>query len=390
MLVAAPAAVAAPAPWRAADGVRDALFDAQTELIVGSQASAGREVARARAAYAGRLRARLRAADRGADAAVRAALREAALAARAGDSVRLAGARGATRAALFRGAYAATLVAVERGDAAQARGWLLLREFRTATRFTRPGANATIAVQRLASGRLDARRARAAVAKDLLDAYQARLRELLDDAGRGAERDLPERRAEAAAQAEGYFEILAGALRRGPRGCGRRRRAGRLRGAPRAAALGDDGAAFAAARDRAAAALEGFTAAPFTADEAARRAQQLLRFLALVPVEYGRGVKGTTVHLDFEIQEAVAFRTGAAAAFADLRDQLAKRDRRAHRRRRGRDRPARPAGRRRERAPRRRARDRRGRGADQAASRRRSTRRCRRRGRRAPTSPTTT
>jgi high-affinity iron transporter len=38
-------------------------------------------------------------------------------------------------------------------------------------------------------------------------------------------------------------------------------------------------------------------------------------------------VKGTTVHLDFEIQEAVAFRTGAAAAFADLRDQLAKRDR---------------------------------------------------------------
>ena len=30
--------------------------------------------------------------------------------------------------------------------------------------------------------------------------------------------------------------------------------------------------------------------------------------------------------LDFEIQEAVAFRTGAAAAFADLRDQLAKRD----------------------------------------------------------------
>ena len=45
-----------------------------------------------------------------------------------------------------------------------------------------------------------------------------------------------------------------------------------------------------------------------------------------MPVEYGRGVKGTTVHLDFEIQEAVAFRTGAAAAFADLRDQLAKRD----------------------------------------------------------------
>ena len=254
------------------------------------------------------------------------ALREAALAARGGDSVRLAGARGAARAALFRGAYAATLAAVERGDAAQARGWLLLREFRTATRFTRPGANATIAVQRLANAKSGIARARAAVAKDLLDAYQARLRELLDDAGRGTERDLPERRAEAAAQAEGYFQILAGRYAE-DRGAAAAATARADYAALRDAGLGDDRAAFAAARDRAAAALEGFTAAPFTADEAARRAQQLLRFLALVPVEYGRGVKGTTVHLDFEIQEAVAFRTGAAAAFADLRDQLAKRDR---------------------------------------------------------------
>ena len=137
------------------------------------------------------------------------AARGGAAAARRGDAVRLAAARGAARAAVLRGSFAATLAAVERGDAAAARDWLLLREFRTATRFTRPGANATIAVQQLERGRLDARRAYDAVDKDLLDAYQARLRELLDDAGVGAERDLPERRAEAAAQAAGYFEILA-------------------------------------------------------------------------------------------------------------------------------------------------------------------------------------
>ena len=46
-----------------------------------------------------------------------------------------------------------------------------------------------------------------------------------------------------------------------------------------------------------------------------------------MPVEYDRGVSGTKVTLDFEIQEAVAFRDGAAAAFADLEEQLAKRDR---------------------------------------------------------------
>ncbi|HEY6691333.1 MAG TPA: hypothetical protein VI006_00695, partial [Solirubrobacteraceae bacterium] len=59
-------------PWRAAGELRDALFDAQTELIVGTPATAQRAVARARAAYAGRLRAGVRAADRSADRAAQA------------------------------------------------------------------------------------------------------------------------------------------------------------------------------------------------------------------------------------------------------------------------------------------------------------------------------
>ena len=325
VLVAAalPAAAPAAAPWRAGDAVREALFEAQTALITGSPADAERDVRRARAAYAGELRAGVRAADRAADQAVRATLDDAAAAARANDPVRLAAARGAARAAVFRGSYAATLAAVDRGDAAAARQWLLLREFRTATRFTRPGADATLAVEQLARGRLGADRARAAVTKDLLDAYQARLRELLDDAARGAERDLPERRAEAAAQAAGYFTLLAARYAEDRGAAAERQATAAFAVLGRA---GVDGEGFDAARERAATALEGFTAAPFTPEEAARRAQQLLRFLALVPVEYDRGVDGDRVTLDFEIQEAVAFRTGAAAAFADLRDQLAKRD----------------------------------------------------------------
>ena len=145
-------------------------------------------MARGVEAYRGRLRAGIRSADPAADKAVL-ALRwpRRAPPSREGDSTALAGARGAARAAILRGSYAATLAAVDRGDADAARGWLLLREFRTATRFTRPGADATIAVGRLGAGKLDPERAHAAVQKDLLDAYQARLRELLDDAQRGAE-----------------------------------------------------------------------------------------------------------------------------------------------------------------------------------------------------------
>jgi high-affinity iron transporter len=323
--LAVPASASAAEPWRAASNVRDALFDAQTELIIGTPGAAEGAVARGAKAYRGQLRNGIRSADPAADRAARVALAAAAKAVSGKDSAALAAARGALRAAIFRGSYAATLAAVDRGDAAAAKSWLLLREFRTATRFTRPGANATLAVKRLGEGKLDARRAHDAVKKDLLDAYQARLRELLDDAARGVERDLPARRAEAAAQAAGYFEILAARYAE-DRGEAAAADAQAAYAELRRTALGDDLAAFSAARDRAAAALEGFTAAPFTAEEAARRAQQLLRFLALVPVEYGRGVKDTTVHLDFEIQEAAAFHTGASAAFADLRDQLAKRD----------------------------------------------------------------
>src|SRR5262249_3195473 len=139
------------------------------------------------------------------------------------------------------------------------------------------------------------------------------------------ERDLPARRAEASAQAAGYFAIL---LPRYLQDMGDRRadRALAAYAAMQRAALREDSAAFGAAHADAVAALEGFTAAPFTDEEAARRAQQLLRFLALVPVEYGRGVKDGRVNLDFEIQEAVAFHSGAQAAFQDLQATLAKRD----------------------------------------------------------------
>ncbi len=325
LAIPASAGAASPPPWHAAGDVRDALFAAQTELIVGTPASAARLVERGETAYAGRLRAGIRAADPAADKAVARALADARAAAASDDGTALAAARGAARAAILRGSYAATLAAVDRGDAKAAQQWLLLREFRTATRFTRPGANATLAVTRLGEGRLDRKRAHDAVAKDLLDAYQARLRELLDDADRGAERKLPARTAEAAAQADGYFQILAARYAE-DRGADEAASARQAFADLQRTAVGNDAAAFTAADERAVSALEGFTAAPFTPQEAARRAQQLLRFLALVPVEYGRGVDGTTVHLDFEIQEAAAFRTGADAAFDDLRDQLAKRD----------------------------------------------------------------
>ncbi len=304
-------AAAAEAPWDAAGALRSGLFDAQSALILETPRAAAADVRRAARHYRGELRRRIAQAAPSTDRGLRRALRRAARAAADDDATALAAARGAARAAVFRGAFAVTLDAVSRGDAATAKRWLLLREFRTATRFTRPGADGTLAVDRLAARTLSPRAARQIVAKDLLDAYQARLRELLADARRGAERELPVREAEAKAQAAGYFAILAARYKQD-------RGAAATRQARAVFRRGDTAAAVQL--------LAGFTAAPFTPDEAQRRAQQLLRFLALVPVEYGRGVSGTEVTKDFEIQEAVAFSQGARAAFDDLRDQMAKRN----------------------------------------------------------------
>ncbi|MGC1853571.1 MAG: FTR1 family protein, partial [Solirubrobacterales bacterium] len=83
---------------------------------------------------------------------------------------------------------------------------------------------------------------------------------------------------------------------------------------------------FEAARRQVEADLEGFTAAPLTADEQVNRAAQLTRFLDLVPKEFDKGTTDGRVTTPFEIQEAVAFMDGVETAFADLEPTLLDRD----------------------------------------------------------------
>jgi high-affinity iron transporter len=328
LLALAPGTALAAPPWQAAERIQAALFEAQTALLLDGRAPAGpsREAA---GAFRGPLANNLRREAPAAYRAARSALRQASRAAATGDAVGLAGARGRLRAALLRGSYAVTLAAVRRGAARSAARWLLLRDFRKATRFTRPGVDATTAVRRLARGQGTAARTTLAVKKDLLDAYQARLLDELEEAAVASERGFGSRRAEAAAIAVGYFEILAAeyADQRGPAALARAR--GAFAGLERAAATEAPGPDFIAALDRTRAVLDGFTAAPFTRAEQARRAQQLVRFLDLVPIEYRDGTDDGKVTIPFEIQEAIAFRDGAAAAFGDLEATLERADPRA-------------------------------------------------------------
>ena len=161
--------------------------------------------------------------------------------------------------------------------------------------------------------------------KDLLDAYQARLLDYLDEADQARQRSYGAALAENAALAAG---LLADPRRR-VRAPAQRCRAAHVdrtfAALARSAAAGDD-AAFERERRQAMRALDAFTAAPFTPEEQARRAAQLIRFLDLVPIEYDHGTDGEHVTIPFELQEALAFTDGAQSALNDLEAPLSDRD----------------------------------------------------------------
>lgn len=298
-------------PWEAAETVGDELFAAQTALLGDDTVAAIAHVEQAKVAAA-----ELDGLSPEPAALLDQALATAGIAVQAGDGDALAGARGLARGATYWGSYLAARAATEQGDAETARQWLLVRDFRTSTRFSRPGADATLAIRDLTAenaadtvARLDA---------DLLDTYQARLGEHLAVVASTSE--LRHRRAESAGLVAAYWRILAPAYidQNGADIAEVTSAADHLL----PALLAGDESATDEAVTTLQGVLDGFRAAPLAPAEQARRAGQLLRFLALVPIEYGRGVQGDKVLIDLEIQEAVTFMAGATAAFADLRLSL--------------------------------------------------------------------
>ncbi len=315
---AQPAQAATEPPWTLAADLRATLADAERALIVGEDAQA-RERVREAAPIVSRLAAllgnqELRAAYLGVERAV---VR--------GDEVEFAAGRAGLQTAVLGAAYRRVLASLGRGDVAESERWLLVREFRPPTRFSRPGADATLAVASFANGRGSRQAALAAVSADYLDTYQARLRGALEAAGAALERGFPSRLAAESSLARGYFAVLAPSFR-SQRGRADAERAGAAFDRLAAAAVERDAAGYGDARKAVEQALDGFRAAPLSQEEEIRRAGQFLRFLALVPIEYGRGVADGKVTAAFEIQEAVTFRDGAAQALADLESVLVERD----------------------------------------------------------------
>jgi high-affinity iron transporter len=313
LAVGAPAATPL-APWDAASDVRLALADAEAELVLGAPRAARARLSAASAALdtvlARRPALRREAAQ---------ALARADAAAAAGDGAAFSDASAVVWSAVLRAGFLGATEAAAGGDVARARSWLLVREFRPPTRFSRAAADATMALDGLAAGRLTPTAAAAAVRSDLLDTYEARLRSTLEDVHTAHQAAFGVARTAAVASSAGYWSIVRSAY------AAQRGRADAERVDAALVTLGEagrSGLGVGPALRRIDRLLSGFRAAPLAREEQLRRAGQLDRFLRLVPIEYGRGVRDGRVVLDFEIQEAITFRDGAAGAFRDLEPAL--------------------------------------------------------------------
>jgi high-affinity iron transporter len=306
-----------------AEVIRSSLFAAERALLAGR--SGADALAQGEAAFDGEFAQQIAAADESAVQRAQDGFAAMGLALAAGDGPAFAAGRSQAWTAILAGSYNVVEQAVSGGELQQAQAWLPVREFRTASRFARPNADATRALQGLANGSMELDIALQFLQADFYDTYQARMNEALRDLELAHDNDFPIRRAELAGLAQGYFAILAPAYSE-QRGAAALLAQQQAFGLLLRAAAGADVQQLDAALARVSDGLADFRAAPLSPEEQARRAGQLLRYVGLVAVEYGRGISDGRITKQFEIQEAVTFHEAAVAAFTDLRDVLAQAD----------------------------------------------------------------
>jgi high-affinity iron transporter len=329
LLSAFPGATAAAedeaAPWDVAEQIRRGLFEAQTALMRNDRDAAEAELNAAAGLYAGSLAATVSERAPGAEEHIDQGFNGADQAVADADGPALALARAQIWGGLLEAGAFVSIASAADGDVESARSWLLLREYRPSTRFSQASAQATLELKSLERELVSPADAAAALRADLYDTYQALLLQELGQIEAGLENGLPLRQSEAAGLARAYWWIIAASFEEQLGAEARAAAEDALTHLVEAAQRGDEAALAASVgdvRDQ----LRGFRAVPLTVEEQGRRANQLIRFLSLVPVEYGRGVRNGEVTLDIEIQEASTFLNGSRAALEDLWSQLAESD----------------------------------------------------------------
>lgn len=233
------------------------------------------------------------------------------------DPAAASAARATLWTGMLDGAFQATLRSIDGDDTRQAAAWLNIREYARTSRDTA----ATIAMAELQAGRLETARAREIIEAELLGVYASELRRAVAETRNHLAAGHPVQFAASRARAFGLAGLLSANLK------------DRLGPEPAAsldaafAALGqaasDDEANISTALATIEAALATYAPVSLSGEERERRVRLLARFVALVPVEYEKGVEDGEVTIPFEYFEATLFRDRAAMLLGDLGHDLA-------------------------------------------------------------------
>lgn len=235
------------------------------------------------------------------------------------DPAAVAAARARIWTGLLDGAFQNTMAGLDQGAVEVTAEWLKIREYARASRDTA----ASIAMREALGGRLAAAEARQVIERELLGIYAGELRRAIAQARTDLAEGYEVQLSGAIARAQGLYCLLADniAIRigRGP-ATAIADTLTRLDGAklPGAATLD---ALLAELEDR----LISYAPARLSTEELDRRVGLLSRFLSLVPLEYGKGVRDGKITVPFEYFEAGLSRDRAEMLFGDLGYDLAAR-----------------------------------------------------------------
>ncbi|MEP6986949.1 MAG: FTR1 family protein, partial [Chloroflexota bacterium] len=323
VLFALPVMAQSDTPQANAEQIRQALFTAQSKLLTGDQAAAVKSLADAGALYQSSLQSIFAKAVPDIAKTVDAAFKQANDAVKANDQLTFAIARGTIWTNFLNASSQLAIQSVKANDGQTANQWLLLREFTASTKFSRPNADATKAMQAFIAGTGKADDTIAAIQNDLLDSYQAQLTASLAQADDAHRTGFALRQAEEVGLAAGYFNILANKYSE-QRGADTFQKTNGIFDALERVAVSGDKYSYELNMQSIQAALKGFRAAPLSETDQARRAGQLIRFVDLVSIEYKRGIHDGVVVKGIEIQEATTFLAASTAAFNDISQTLEK------------------------------------------------------------------
>lgn len=310
-------------PWRDAEALRTESAQIQRRLFRASDTALQKDVTarlkefrrlwstRLHAAYEKAAPSRVQLIDEAVEAFAKAVERW--------DPAAAASARARIWTGLVDGAFRAALARFEEGHLEGAAGWLNIREYARTSRDTA----ASIAMREALAGRMEPDDARDVIETELLGVYAGELRKAVDEARGHHAVGYDVQLAGELARANGLHTLLSDSLlaRLGTH------EANRI--AEAFARLDDPNPLKAEELEALLVHIETLLAtyapASLSPEERDRRVRLFVRFMALVPVEYAKGVRDGEIAIPFEYFEAGLFRDRAEMLFGDLGYDLAAR-----------------------------------------------------------------